>query len=75
MSELTLRQVAAVGGYHYAYVRQIIASKKLPSVKRGKSRYVQVADLLSYVEANNPVRLAHAREQLTMLEDTAGAAA
>ena len=75
MSELTLKQVATVGGYHYAYVRQIIATKKLPSVKRGKNRYVKVGDLLAYVEATNPVRLAHAREQLTVLEDTAGAAA
>ena len=73
--ELTLRQVATVSGYHYAYVRQIIAYGKLPSVKRGKSRFVTVADLLAYIESTSPVRLAHVRAQLSVLEDTAGAAA
>jgi len=73
--ELTLRQVASASGYHYAYVRQITSSGKLPSVKRGKSRFVQTDDLLSYIETVNPTRLAHTRAGLSMLEDTAGAAA
>lgn len=72
---LTLRQVAAVGGYHYAYVRQLIASKRLPSTKRGKYRLVKVGDLLAYVGSTQPVRLPHVEAQLAALAagPTAGA--
>jgi hypothetical protein len=70
-TELNLKQVSEVSGYHYAYVRQLACYGKLASVKRGKCRYVKVDDLLAHVAENQPFRLAHLRLQLAMLEDTA----
>ncbi len=76
-TELTLQEVAHVAGYHYAYVRFVVSKSRLPSVKRGKRRYVRVSDLIKYVRAKNPTRVPYVQARLqttaspAVVEDTA----
>lgn len=68
---LTLREVADICGYHYAYVRQLVSRKKLRSKKIGKFRYVRVNDLLAYVKTQSDIRLEYLEARLSVVEDSA----
>jgi len=68
---LTLREVADICGYHYAYVRQLVSRGTLKSNKVGKFRYVQVRDLLAYVKTKSDIRLEYLEARLPMVEDPA----
>ena len=70
-TELTLREVARLAGYHYSYVRYVVSKNLLPSVKRGQHRYVQVSSLLAYVKQKNPPRVPYVEAQLAVVDDPA----